>query len=347
MLLSAAAVALLAAFPVSFAHAQTIDPPVGNDGEYVESWAVSPVGEDPGEPSSRPNFSYRVAPGGTVEDAVTVWNYSPVPVQFRLFPTDAFNTDSGAWALLKTGKAPKDLGAWISVASGAVTVPAQSSVTVPITLQVPKDASPGDHAAAVLAASNAVGTTDQGSQVNLERRTGPRVYLRVAGAVSPELTIESMSSKYHGKFNPFDGDLDVEWTVRNPGNVRMGATQRLVVKDIFGRTVKTQKVERIDELLPGNAATYRATVSGVPATLRVKATVQVEPFGTSAIEGDTVPEPFSGTSTAWAIPWTLLLLLALAYLCYRLYRRWRDREQEEEPPSGAVPPERIPEPVGR
>lgn len=337
---------LLAVAVLPAAGAQRVDPPVGRD-EYTESWALSPVGQDPTQPSSRPNLAYSIAPGGSVEDAVTLWNYSSVPVTFRLVTADAFNNETGDFALPRTGEVPEDLGAWITLGTSTLTVAARTSATIPITVKVPTDAAPGDHAAAILASTNTVGVDGRGTEVQLDRRTGPRVYLRVAGPVNPELVVEDLSSKYHGAFNPFDGDLEVTYTVRNPGNVRLGARQTLVVQDIFGRTVAEKVLGRIDNLLPGNAVTFTEEVGGVPATLRVKATIRVEPLSPREF-GDDAPPATSASSNAWAIPWTVLLLLALAYLLWRLYRRWRDaREESETPPAAKPPPARVPEPVGR
>lgn len=327
------------------AYAQDLEAPVDDGSGYVESWALSPVGDQPGEASSRPNLTYSVAPGSTVEDAVTLWNYSSVPVLFRLVSTDAFNNDTGEFAVLSASKPSADLGSWIELGTDTVTVPARTSVTIPVTLRVPADATPGDHAAAVLAASDTVGVDAQGNEVRLDRRTGPRVYLRVAGAVDPALVVEDVGSKYHGEFNPFSGSLDVSYTVRNPGNVRLGAKQQLVVTDIFGRTVATERLRPIKELLPGNAVTFHESVDGVPATLRVKARIELEPIAPTGVS-DELPEPVSASTSAWAIPWTLLLLLALAYLLWRLYRRWRD-QREELPPTEPTMPEPVPEPVGR
>jgi len=346
VLVVALCVAAFAALTEAPGGAQSADPPIAGN-EYVESWALSPTGQDPTQPGTRPNLVYTVAPGGTLEDSVTLWNYSSRPVTFRLLATDAFNNETGDFSLLKSSEAPEDLGAWISLGTTVVTIPPRTSGVIPIVLKVPADADPGDHAAAILAATDTVGVDGQGTEVRLDRRTGPRVYLRVSGPVNPELVVEDLSSKYHGRFNPFSGSLEVEYTVRNPGNVRLGARQTLVVTDIFGRTVAEQPLRRIDELLPGNAVTFRETVDGVPATLRVKATIRLEPFAPRDVSDRDAPPATSATTAAWAIPWTLLLVLALAYLLWRIARRWRGEEDPEEPPAAAPPSARVPEPVGR
>jgi hypothetical protein len=119
-----------------------------------------------------------------------------------------------------------------------------------------------------------------------------------------------------------------------------------VVKDLFGRTVASKEIDEIDELLPGNAVTYRTSLSGVPATLRVKATVELEPLTGSGLDDD-LPDSVSASTTAWAIPWSLLLVLVLIYAGYRIYRRTRGEDDDEEsPPPSAPTDERVPEPIG-
>jgi hypothetical protein len=316
---------------------------------FSQTWALSPTGDNPGEPSSRPSLTYNVAPGGTIDDSVTLWNYSSVPVQFRIVATDAYNNATGDFALLRSNQRAKDLGSWIQVGTSSLSLPARTSASIPIKITVPPDASPGDHAAAVLASSDTITVDDQGNEVALDRRIGPRVYLRVAGPVVPDLSVEELSSKYVGGLNPLGGTMEVEYTVRNEGNVRMGARHRVVVKDIFGRTVGTERMRPIAELLPGNTVTYQASVDGVPATLRAKATVQVEPVSPQGVD-EAPAEPVSASSTAWAVPWSLLLVLVVAYALWRLYRRWRERDTDDDvddglPPRPPVDP-RVPEPIG-
>jgi len=333
----AAAGGVLASGP---AGAQTA-PPIGGPGEYVESWAVSPGSDEPGRTSSRAAFSYRVAPGAALSDVVTVWNYSTVPLRFRVFSADAFNAADGAFSVGGTDEPPKDLGAWITVGSSVVTVPARSSATLPVQITVPRDATPGDHAAAILVATDATGIARGGNAVAIERRSGARVYLRVDGDVSPALLVDEVRSNYRGELNPLAGTLEVEWTVRNPGNVRLSADQRLVVRDAFGRTVADRPAPKLDQLLPGNSATFRQTVRDVPATIRVKAVVEVEPATAPDAADEPVPAAFRVATTTWALPQILLPVLALAYLVWRLVGRWRRRRSA--PAAGRPGP--VPEPL--
>jgi len=305
------------------ADTSPLPPPPPGSGQYLEAWALAPTGTDPSQPSSRPYLSYTLAPGTDTADSVSLWNYSDVQLNFHVYGTDAYNNDTGEFTLLPGDQAPRDAGKWIALKTNHVTVAAHERVDIPLEIHVPADASPGDHTAGVVASVPTPVTNGAGQHAVVDRRTGSRVYVRVNGPVNPALTVENLSSDYHGDFNPLDGTLDVSYTLRNPGNIRLGARQEITVEDIFGREVAHRQVKTIPEVLPGNAITFHESFTEVPATVRVGATIRVTPLEPVGVS-DTLPAPKDWTTHAWAIPWTVLLFLALGILLWRLYRRYRD-----------------------
>jgi uncharacterized membrane protein len=290
--------------------------------DEVNSWSLSPSGADPGQPGARPNLSYSLAPGATVEDSVVLRNYSNVQLTFRVYATDAFNNETGDFSLLDGNTAPKDVGSWVKVSQESITLAPDTGIDIPITIQVPADAQPGDHSGAILASSRTA-AADGSRQVLLDRRVGSRLYLRVDGKVNPGLVVEDLKTSYDANVNPLGGDLDVSYTVRNAGNIRLGARQEVEINDLLG-TVETRKGKDISQLLPGNSLTFHQHFSGIAATIRVSADVKITPV---AIAGaDVAPQP-STTRTAhtWAIPWSLLLLLAVLAAVVWVLRRQRRR----------------------
>jgi hypothetical protein len=325
----AAIVALLVLVPLGASRASAQESP-GGDAPIVQSWALAPTGTDPSEPSTRPSLSYTAEPGATVNDSVTLWNYGNVQLTFRVYATDAFNNADGAFDLLAGSKAPTDLGAWVSVPVQHVTVPAHNKVDLPLTLTVPAGAEPGDHAAAILASNEAQGTGADGKTVTVDRRTGTRIYLRVGGPLRPALAVTKAHTTYHGSADPRKGELEVTYTVRNVGNVRLGAAPTISVKNIFGRTMKKATPDPIAELLPGNEVTLTRHFTDIAATVRVGAQIQLTPRsvgGGQAAEADTS----SRTASTWAAPWLLLFLAVAIALLVRGVRWWREREQPVAP----------------
>lgn len=301
-------------------------PPSGGDVPSVNSWALSPTGVTPGQPEnpgSRPYLSYDMAPGATINDSVSVFNYGNVQLTFKVYATDAFNDTSGAFDLLPGDKPPADVGTWVTLPQRELTVPARSRIDLPITVSVPPDASPGDHSGAILAASQVEGTGPNGKIVNVDRRAGSRLYLRVAGPLDPRIVVDRVKSTYHWALNPLAGSLDVTYTLRNAGNIRLPAHQRLAVKAPFGLELDQRAPADVPELLPGNSVTLRAHFSDVPAAFRDSTTVSVTPVPPAGATSDLRLVAAARVGATWAIPWSVLAFVALVLIVVWLYRRRR------------------------
>ncbi|MCF3133793.1 DUF916 domain-containing protein [Streptomyces olivochromogenes] len=304
------------------------------------TFGIQPSGAK--KPDQRPNLSYSVTPGAALRDHIAVWNYGTKPITLRLYGGDAFITADGGFDVLAAGKKSTAVGSWVKLGKGKVTVPRRSRVIVPLTLTVPRSATPGDHAGGIVASLSATRTDAKGNKVRVDQRVGARIYLRVSGKLTPRLAVDGPHTDYHGTLNPFGtGSATVTYTVRNTGNVRLGARQVLRVSDLFGGGATVRGPRDIAELLPGSALTFTASATGVLPTVRDTATVTVDPV---PVRGD-VPPPVRPRVTAaagfWAVPWTVLglVLILLTAVTVNLVRRRRRRR-------GAGAANRRPAPAG-
>ncbi|TCO62423.1 WxL protein peptidoglycan domain-containing protein [Actinocrispum wychmicini] len=275
-------------------------------------------------PDNRNNFSYGATPGAVVHDFVAVSNVSEAPVALKVYASDAFNTPEGGYDLLAAGRPPVDIGAWTKTRDSAVTIPGRSLVIVPFTLTIPADATPGDHAGGIVAALTTDQTNAQGQKVSVEQRVGARIYLRVAGDLRPELSVQDLTASFSGQFFG-RGDATVHYTVRNTGNVRLGATQAVKVSTPWGSTVDSAAVDTLPELLPGGAVQMTTTVHGLLPAGWLTANVHlvpVPPIGT--------PDPHLADveqdHTFAAVPWSVLGALVLVALLI-VFARWRKRRR--------------------
>ena len=342
----AIAAPLLGAANASAAPASTSTTTPKANNQIIDSWALTPTGTDPNEPGSRPNFSYTLAPGATVKDSLTVWNYGNVQLTFHIYATDAFNTPSDGFDLLAADKQARDVGAWVKISQSYLTLPASSKASLPFTLHIPANATPGDHAAGIVAASQ-TSAINNGGKIALDRRTGSRVYLRVSGPVTPALVVEHLASVYHASVNPLGGTLDVAYTVRNNGNVRLGAQQKVTISDVFGK-VTSKQPPNLPDLLPGNAVTIRERFTGVAATLRVSTKVKLTPFVPKE-SGQKLAGALPTTSASvgtWAIPWTILLVLVVLAVVIVIARRRSARAPRQAAPAPTPPPAPTEVPTG-
>ncbi len=294
------------------------------EGEVVHSWALAPASEsgDPAQAGSRSFFSYELEPGAVIEDAVTLFNLGNAPLTFSLYGTDAFNNEAGGFELLPAAEQPEGVGTWIETSAKLVTVPAKAQLHIPITIRVPAGARPGDHAGAVLAASDVTGTDPDGRPVTLDRRTGPRVYIRVAGDLTPELSVEGIDTSYDPALNPLGGSATVRYRIHNTGNVRLSGRHRVTVAGPLGVGRTRSAGMDVPELLPGESIELETTLDGVPGLGLASVEVVVEPSTELGAKSDL--DPVSGRGVALAPPITLLLgavALGCALVARRSYLR--------------------------
>jgi hypothetical protein len=302
--------------------------------ELVESWTLTPGGSADGDQAgSRPNLTYQLAAGATVEDSVIVFNLGNVPLDFRVYATDAFNNADGEFDLLAGDAAPVDAGSWVTFAQNGITLPPGKQATIPITITVPLDAAPGDHVGAIVASNVAVSDNGAGQVVNVDRRTGTRLYIQVDGPLSPELTVTDLQTDYHHALNSLSGSADVSFRVENRGNVRLTGTPTVSVSGPLGIGKRSVTLPALSELLPGQHVDLEASLTDVPALLIDSTSVKIVPGSTAGGDLRTA----SGSDITFAPPITILLvLIALlsGLMAFRAYRR--HRRVAEAPPLAPI-----------
>jgi hypothetical protein len=295
----------------------------------LQTFGIGPANRDGLD--RRQAFVYAGRPGTVIRDQVALLNYTFKPLKVRVYAGDAFTADGGAFDVVPAAAKSTDLGAWTSLKPRVVTLPARSSAqgsppsqtVVPFRIKVPAKATPGDHAAGIVASTRTDEVSGNTTGIVVDRRVGTRIYLRVAGALDPRLEVKDLAANYVGTLNPFGrGRVEVSYRVENTGNVALSATQRVRVEGAFGTSSASAPLDDVVQILPGDDVAVSTVVEGVWPTLRVTAVVDVEPY---AGEGD-AKEQFaavSATAGLWAIPWTLLaLLIAITFgVAYALRRR--------------------------
>jgi hypothetical protein len=284
------------------------------------TWAVRPAG--PKGPSGRDYFVYSVSPGQTVMDKVSISNLSDQARTFRVYATDAFNTADGSFSLLTADRTATGIGKWATFQHGTYIIKAGKTVQVPFTLKVPHDATPGDHSGGIIASLTQQRTTAQGQRVNVDRRVAARIYLRAAGPLTPALQVSALRADYDAPLVG-NGRMDVTYTIRNTGNVRMTALARIGAQGPFGLPLGRQASRRVPELLPGNSYTFTERIRGVAPAGRLTTSVRLSP--TDPQNGRPVSaRPISRSSSLWHVPWPipgLVVLLIGGILYARRHRR--------------------------
>ncbi|TQJ30620.1 hypothetical protein [Microbacterium sp. SLBN-146] len=307
------------------------------------TWAIAPGGAD--GPDGRVSLRHRLDPGATVADQVVVTNFSARPALFRIYASDGVVTDDGNFDLIPAEEAPTDGGSWITLGpladltpeeSGGyqVEIPAGGTLTVPVQISVPADASPGDHPAGIVAELLQAGD----SPVQFTTRVGVRAHLRVTGEVVANVTPENFTTTFHPNWNPFaPGTLEVTYDLANNGNVRLGATTSTDVTALFDIALAGATGEA-REILPRQSTSVTETFTVWPVFMTFG-----EVTATPTIVGSDDPvttelTPTTTSFTAWTIPWSQLVILVIlaALITFIVWSRKRSESRTQAKIDAAV-----------
>ncbi|CCH18143.1 WxL protein peptidoglycan domain-containing protein [Micromonospora lupini] len=295
------------------------------------AWTVRTASNGYGE--ARSSYSYNVNPGGAVEDAMVVANRGPAPLTLAVYAADGFTTDAGQLDLLTRDKKSVAVGAWVRAGAGSVVIQPGKTAQVPFTINVPANATPGDHVGGIL---TTLTQADQTEGINVDRRLGIRITLRVGGELKPNLAIENLHVTYDGSSNPFGkGDATVAYTIHNTGNAALSGKQAVSVSGPFGvLRARAGDIAAPPQLLPGESWDVTVPVRGVAPAVRLAATATVTPLLTDASGSTTSLKPIEATAHGWALPWTVVLalvvLIAVVVGAYLYRRRSRARRRSRE-----------------
>ncbi|MCW2749014.1 MAG: hypothetical protein JWR83_124 [Aeromicrobium sp.] len=291
------------------------------------SWAVRTASNDFGR--DRQNYSYTANPGSEIKDALMVVNHGKETINLAVYAADGFTTDAGQLDLETKDTKPKAVGAWLHTDQSSVKIKPGKTVKVSFTIDLPKNATPGDHMGGIV---TSLTRADAAEGINVDRRLAIRVRLRVGGDLKPVLAVENLHVNYGGTLNPFGkGDATVTYTIHNTGNAILTARQSASVSGPFGSLrVHADKIKDSPELLPGDSWKVSAKVPGVTPTVRLAGTVSLTPLVIDASGTITPLAAVDTTTHGWGIPWAILLLLVLlcvaVFALIRLRRRAKVRE---------------------
>ena len=360
-----ASVAVLIGIGLSLVGLGAVASPVGplQMAEGDVTWSVQPANTLNG---TRTQFEYSTDPGTQVVDYIVVSNLGETPAQFAIYATDATNdVDTGAFGLLPSNEPPTDLGAWITMDVESITIEPGQKSTIPFNLLIPSDATPGDHVAGIIASITS-STESEGTTVNLEQRVGARMYLRVSGDVAASAEISGVTTSFTPELNPFAfGQMTVDYSVSNTGNVRMDVNQQVRITGPFGIPLAELTPEPLSELLPRQTVNVSTEIPQIAALFLAFSDITVEPgpLGTAGASGDegaeetpapqatdATPEAAStsappidasnlddtvdfvavnASSTAFAISWTLLALIVVVSSVALLAVRYVSNTREQ------------------
>lgn len=184
-------------------------------------------------PRTESIFVHTVKPGEIIQEGVLVINNSSQEATIKVDGVDAVSSAGTAFACRQVGDPQKEVGTWIHLSKGVVTLAPQTNEIVPFTIQVPETAGVGEHNGCIVMEAIGQGQTTQGqSAISLSFRTGLRIALMVPGEIVRQLEIVDFKVS-----RTKTGDYLLNPEVKNLGNVSIDADIQVRTYYFFGRVL--------------------------------------------------------------------------------------------------------------
>ena len=176
------------------------------------------------DPRARRYIVDHLKPGTVIKRRVEVANTTDAVKSVSVYPGAASVRD-GSFAPID-GRTPSELSQWTTVEPTAMALAPGERVPVTVTVNVPRDASPGERYGVVWAET--AGTAPTGTGVTLATRVGVRLYLSVGpgGAPAAKFALDGLAAQ-----RAADGSPSVVAQVRNTGGRALDLSGELKLTD--------------------------------------------------------------------------------------------------------------------
>jgi hypothetical protein len=262
-------------------------------------------------------LEYHTDPGAVINGTLVLINETAEKQTF--WPSfEKFTEQNGEKKFLPSE--PSELANWIKLPESVTLEPGQQN-GVPFTITVPQKAPPGGHFAVIWWGA----ASPESNQVSIVTRAGILVFLQVSGDVNESGTLTSFAAG-NRQFFFFQLPESFDVRFRNAGNTYLKPKGRLLLKNIFGRTVADFGIN------DGNRILLPDTEDG----LRVAKKFDKAPFAFGLYQAQLSlnwgekPETVQKTIWFFVFPWKQVLggLIALVILFFgaklgiKKYNQW-------------------------
>lgn len=210
------------------------------------------------------------------------------------------------------------------------TLGAGQEKTIPVTINVPKDAAGGGYYGAIRFAPASV-TTGPNQNVSLAGSVGSLILVKVPGNIKEQMSIASFEVRRNDSASSFftsDKNLNATIRFQNEGNLQEEPFGKILLKNRSGKTLATYEVN--NDTPPANVLPDSIRKFSIPIN-------HVSGFGEYKLEGNfgygSNGQLLSASTTIYVIPRAVIIIfivivLLLAFLIFilpkliRAYNRW-------------------------
>lgn len=272
-----------------------------------------------------PTLSHTLNPGDHAEGITRLINQSNVPLTFNVTVQDFIVTDTvGTPNILPAGSLNKkySASAWIGVTPDTFTLQPGEKQTINYYVQVPSNARPGGHYAAIVY-TPLVKNTVEGSGGTVQGKLGSLFYITINGPITQNSTITKFFA------NPFQeyGPIKILTQIKNMGDLHISPKATISVTGFLFN--QSQNIE-LHNIFPETARDYQNIFGKTFMLGRYKAVL----LGSYGLTNNL---PLTATVYFWIFPWRLSLVIILILIAgilgwmYLKKRKTISKKQAEEP----------------
>jgi hypothetical protein len=245
--------------------------------------------------------------------SVRVINTNPFPLKVYLNAVNFEPTgESGQGSMIPVFSAESDgstLAEWFTLPSEEIIIPAEQTVSVPFSINVPAGAAPGGHFAAILVGTRSLTETDAPALVQTSQVVTTLVFLSVAGDIVERGSIRDFTTDSWLNEAP-----QTTFSIRfeNAGNVHLQPQGNITIKNMWGKergVVPINQTSQFGNVLPESIRKYNFEWSGEWSFADIgRYTAEV-----TLAYGDQTRQFVTSETSFWVIPWRTLLAILFVF----------------------------------
>jgi len=285
-----------------------------------------------------PTLSFTVKPGDKSEGRLGIINDSNEDILFSVIAYDMIVQDEhGTPEILPPGTIATNkysASSWIGVDAPDLLVKAHTRGDIGYFMQVPADAGPGGHYAAVLYRPKRIETAN-GSGAAINTQLATLVYFDVAGPIKENATVKSLKAPGLSEYGP----VKIGAEVTNNGDTHIKPVGTFKVKNMLGKVIATKDIPAGNIFPGGISRLYEESVGKKWMFGRYEAS-----FMATYGRGNNLP--LMATVAFWVFPWKIalfILVLVIAAVLGVMYMRKNKHKAGGPPPSPVPTPEAQPQ----
>lgn len=201
-------------------------------------------------------------------------------------------------------ESPYSLKTWVSTPA-QMTLKSRELKTLPVTISVPSNASPGGYYGVIRFTSNPPEL--EGTGVALSASVGALIILKVNGEAKQQLSIQEFSTSKNGTTGWFFEAVPIQFTerIKNSGNIHEEPTGLVTVTDMFGNKVVNLMINQPPgKILPDSIRKFTQPLDSTSIGNRILFGLYHADLTVNYGDGQTAKSSLS----FWVIPYTLIII---------------------------------------